>query len=257
MDLFDASLKIDDVAFVDKPTVDRLKIKSLREKIKMEQDAAKVAKITDYIKGKKLKWIARETPISQLTYDEKRKLFRGGKVPNLQGAEYYKGGIFDIKSGTDASFSSSNGNSNLIEHFDWRNRHGADDQDSLYYDGDSAGSGWMTSITSQGCADCWAHSAVGATEALANLFFNQHLDVDFGLDLSIQDIVSCSGGGSCASGGSPGTALWFITNTGVVDEACFPYFGGDVPCGDKCFDPDEIVHIAGRTSGHLTSGKNN
>ena len=234
--LIETSITIDKLSYVDAPRKLKMKASLLREKIRKDQNSAKILKIKDNIKKKKLKWIAGETSISQLTYEEKRKLFVTGKVPNFQGAEFYKGGIFEIKSGNELPSSSNNSDSSLIDYFDWRNRHGANDLYSPYYDGDTAGSGWMTSITSQRCADCWAHSAVGATEALANLYFNQHLDVNFGLDLAVQDVVSCSGGGTCAHGGSPGTALWFIANTGLVDEDCFPYVGGDPPCSNKCDD---------------------
>ena len=115
--------------------------------------------------------------------------------------------------------SSSGTESSLTESFDWRNRHGANDPDSPYYDGDPTGSGWITSVKNQrGCGSCWAFAATGATEALANIYFNEHID----LDLSEQEALSCSGAGSC-KGGLPGKTLDYYTSDGVVDEACFPY----------------------------------
>mgnify|MGYP001828174763 FL=1 len=91
---------------------------------------------------------------------------------------------------------------------------------------------------------CWAFSAVGATEALTNLYFNQHLDVDYGMGLSEQDVLSCSGGGDC-NGGLPGEALQYIADKGVVNEECFLYTADDQPCENKCTNPYEIIRSNG------------
>jgi C1A family cysteine protease len=73
------------------------------------------------------------------------------------------------------------------------------------------------------------------------LYFNQLLH----LDLSEQDLLSCSGAGSC-SGGYPSTALNYITNTGIVDEVAFPYSATDESCQNKSKNPEELIKIAGR-----------
>jgi C1A family cysteine protease len=257
LDLVDASIRIDDVSYVDSPKVVERNIKTLRKQIKKDQDAEKIKKIKANIKSKKEEWIAGETSLSRLTYEEKKKFFGGDRVPNLHGAEYYKGGIFEIKTKGGSPSSSTQNTSSLPESFDWRNRHDADNPDSPYFDGDPFGSGWMSSVTNQGCGDCWAHSIVGTTEALANIYFNQHLDIKYGLNLSIQDVVSCNNGGASCSGGFVGWALPFIVNTGVVDEDCFPYVGRDEPCHSKCNDPSEIIHITDYKEISTYGGQNN
>lgn len=244
VELINASLKIDEMGLTDYPPDLQMDLAEVQIQIKADRDADKIKKLNENIKKKGLKWIAGETSVSRLFYEEKKKLFGRDKVPNLQGFEYYKGGVFDLKEQDSFDNSPYSDDSSLIEHFDWRNRHGANDPNSPYYDGDATGSGWLTSVTSQGCADCWAHSAVGATEALTNLYFNKHLDLSDDLDLSIQDILSCSGSGSC-SGGSPGGALGYIESTGVVDELCFPYQGEDELCDIKCTNPLETIKING------------
>ena len=101
--------------------------------------------------------------------------------------------------------------------FDWRNY---------------SGQNWMTSVKNQGsCGSCWAFSAVGVVEAVFNIGTgNPSLD----LDLSEQQLVSngslcCSSCGDC-QGGWPADALSYIKDTGVADEACFPYTATTAPC---------------------------
>ena len=216
------------------------------QKVKKAQETEiiNVSESTDSSEGAEV--ACGETAISRLSYAEKKKLLpcvETGRdtAPNLQGAEYYIGGIFEVNPGTITPSLPKSAPSSLIDSFDWRNRHGANVPGSPYYDGDATGSGWMTSVKSQRCADCWAHSALGATEAQANLYFNQHVNVD----LSEQELVSCSGAGSCLYGGNTGAALSYVERVGVVDEACFPESGTDEPCTNCCPAPQERIRIAG------------
>jgi hypothetical protein len=239
LDLVDATVSVEEVRLV-RAAGPSLETPSLRKAIKKAQHDAKLERLREAIASRKLAWRAGETTISPWMHEEKRRLFMGGVVPNLQGAEYYRGGVFTIgRPGADAAAATAD--AGLVDAFDWRSRHGANDPGSPYYDGDPLGSGWMTSVKNQlGCGSCWAFAATGATEALANLYFNEHLD----LDLSEQDALSCSGAGSCG-GGWPGMTLDYYTQVGVVDEACFPYVAWDQPC-EKCPSPQELVQIAGQ-----------
>ena len=56
-------------------------------------------------------------------------------LTNLQGFEYYKGGVFELKSTKrSATPPVTTPHSKMIDHFDWRTRHGANDPSSPYYD---------------------------------------------------------------------------------------------------------------------------
>ena len=256
VELVSASITITAIDVVSSSAM-RFSAPDLARKMK-ESQAAQEKEIVDTLRRQLttagLKWIPGATPISKLPYAAKMKLFRNGTVPNLQGFDYYKGGVFELPHQVDtvqtpvpkAALSS------LVPAFDWRARHRANDPASPYYDGDPTGSGWITSVKSQLCSDCWAHSATGAVEAGVNLYFNKHLD----LDLSEQQLVSCSGAGSC-SGGNPGSALFFIMNSGIVDEACFPETGADEPCGNICTSPPETIQIGGYEDIFPSDGANN
>jgi len=107
--------------------------------------------------------------------------------------------------------------SSLPPSFDWRNYQGYN---------------WLTGVKNQGpCGSCWAFAAVGVAEAYHNITFS---NPDLDLDLAEQDLVSCSGAGSC-NGGESTSALMYIRNTGIVDEDCMPYTASDTAC-EKCPD---------------------
>lgn len=211
-----------------------------RKAIHAAQEKEIIAVLNSQLRAAGLKWRAGTTPLSQMTYEERKHLFHPPTVPNLQGFEYYKQGIFEIfhDTGTGTAETAPLA-STFVRAFDWRARHRANDPASPYYNGDPTGSGWMTSVKSQLCGDCWAHAANGAVEAGINLFYNQHLDID----LSEQELVSCGGAGSC-SGGNPQLALNYIMSAGVHDEACFPETGMDDPC-NLCSSPHELFTIGG------------
>jgi len=217
IELENASISIREVAYTD--AVPTTSIEQMGVGMKTNREIAKIQKLNQ----QQLGWVAGETSVSKLSYEDKKQLFLTHEVPNLQGFEYYRGGVFEIKSNTPRKPSASA----LVTDFDWRNRHGEN---------------WVTSVKDQGqCGSCWAFASTGATEAVTNLYFNQHLD----LDLAEQDTLSCSGAGSC-DGGLPGEALNFFTHTGIVGEACFPYSTTDQSCQNKCSNPAELIGISGK-----------
>jgi PKD repeat protein len=196
------------------------------------QFAEKLLAVRFSIKQSGLHWVAGDTPIARKTYAEKKQFF-GGTVPNLGGLEYYIGGIFEFPSSTESASTSAAALatgvvSPYVPDFSWRNRHGQN---------------WLTSARQQGgCGAGWVFAATGATELMANLYFNRHLD----LDLSEQECLSCMNGGSCG-GGYVEPILDYITQNGVFEEACFPYTASNQVCSNACSNPAENIKIGGRT----------
>jgi PKD repeat protein len=186
------------------------------------QNNRKIQQINNSIKAKGLAWVAGNTSVAELTYSEKKKLYGQSTFP--AGFEYYIGGI--VQSGDGLNLKSATASS-VVENWDWRNRHGKN---------------WITSVKDQsGCGSCWAFAAAGATEAQVNLFYNQLLN----MNLSEQDLLSCSGAGSC-SGGYPSIALDYIKNTGIVNEEAFPYSATNQVCTNKSSSPTDQIKIGGR-----------
>jgi len=211
--------------------------------LQQEQTKAKIIKINQKLQEENIPWVAGETSLSQLSYQEKKAYF-GGTLPNLYGFEYYSGGFFVMPGALDQDESNDIkpapggvSASPYVPEFSWKDQHGAD---------------WVTSVKNQGaCGSCWAFSAAGATEVLANLYYNRHLDID----LSEQELLSCSGAGSCR-GGRPNIALAHIASMGLSNEDCFPYQAYDEDCSERCLNPGERVKISGYSyDNNLTADK--
>lgn len=74
-------------------------IKSYGSAVHKTQRNVKIDKINQYIKENNPGWTAGETSVSGYSYEEKKMLMGVSgteKLPNLQGFEYYKGGIFEM-----------------------------------------------------------------------------------------------------------------------------------------------------------------
>ncbi len=192
-----------------------------------EQNLDKIERLNKNLKSKGLSWVAASTEISELSYEDRQKLYGDSPIP--PGFEFYAGGVYSTETSTTSTLKSATASSSpYIDEWDWRSRHGKD---------------WISPIANQGaCGSCWAFASTGAVEAMTNLYFNQQLN----LDLSEQDVLSCSGAGTC-TGGYPRIALDYISTTGVVDEATFPYAQADLDCSQKGSSPSQLIKIAGRT----------
>jgi len=219
--------QIDDIATTKEAKV----INAAREiqLTKKQKEQAKIKKLNEQIKKKGLRWTAGETSVSKLSYAEKKKLFTNpdrspvDKLPNLQGFEYYKGGVFEILSDQPQNQLALEQASELPESWDWRNVHGEN---------------WNTSIGNQGGAStCWAFGRIGAMESTINLYFNQHLNIDLSeqmlvdcalenerpIGMGIGGYPECLGENDCY----PGHYYCLLSIHGVPDENCDPYTARD------------------------------
>jgi hypothetical protein len=94
------------------------------------------------------------------------------------------------------------------------------------------GGNFVTPVRNQGyCGSCWDFAAVAAAEARHAV--RNHL-TDPLMNLSEQQVLSCSGAGDCINGGYMNGALDYLRDTGAADENCFPYLELDLPCANRC-----------------------
>ncbi len=208
-------------------SLDRNLFDKEKSQLKLIQDSIIIASLNQRLRNESSLWFAGVTSISKLYYDQRKDILpknTENETPNLQGFEYYIGGVFEIL--TDSARNYSNCESAYVDEFDWRNRHGEN---------------WITPVKNQSCNHCWVFCPTSVAESSMNLFYNQHIDYD----LSEQHLASCSSGnlGEC-SGGRIAQSVHFLATQGVVNEDCFPYLGGDsgsVPCFSGCHNPTERI----------------
>lgn len=175
----------------------------------MLSSTERINTINKIISTKNLSWTAGKTSVSELSLDEKKALV-SKYSPQLNKRQ---------KQFTVSSFSYPNS-------LDWRNNNG----------------NWVTPIKNQGgCGSCWAYSAAGVIESRINIALK---NPDYDLDLSEQDLISCSGAGNCIDGGNYGPAIAYTKSNGIVRESCFPYSASDSLCSNKCSNwQNEIVNV--------------
>lgn len=118
--------------------------------------------------------------------------------------------------------------------FDWRSHRGGN---------------WLTAVRNQGsCGSCWAFAAVGVLEAALKI---GTLNATWSPEpnLSEQYLIASGCGaqsGNCA-GGYSDSALEFIRDQGITDEACMPYQGQNtLTCSPTCSNltrADQIGYV--------------
>jgi len=103
--------------------------------------------------------------------------------------------------------------------WDWRSVDGAD---------------WTTAIRDQkACGSCVAFGTVAVLEAMLK---RHHGNAALQPDLSEAHLFFCGCGACCDRGWWPTYALDYARDSGVPEEACFPYQDRNLPCSDSCAD---------------------
>jgi len=179
-----------------------------------QMDVAELQATLDQQAGR---WTAGPTFLTELSYDERRQ-YLGFEPPGsttLQDLE---------RIGSEAAAAAAGAEAAGVGYpasFDWRNY---------------GGHNYITPVKNQGgCGSC---VAFGTTATVEGTFRVQRGNPNLAVDLSEASLFYCiarSQGRTCATGWWPTDALNGYKNTGVPDEACFPYTAGDQACS-QCSD---------------------
>jgi C1A family cysteine protease len=130
---------------------------------------------------------------------------------------------------------------------DWRNVEGTD---------------WTTPIRDQqACGACVAFGTVGVLETMLKRYYS---DAQLQPDLSEAHLFFCGCGECCEQGWWPTYALDYARDSGVPDEACFPYQDQNLACSQACDDWQsravrvtswkEVIDVAARKEWLATKG---
>jgi hypothetical protein len=229
---------------------------------KANRDLLKVQHINNYIAREGWEWIADTTQLVKLYCYQKSEIFH--PKYNLLGRDYYSGGEFySIRhKGIPPIYETT-----IIPEFDWRHKHNADIEGSLYFndDGEVPPNGWMTGLRNQVGESCSAFAGIASLEAAINLYANYHFDIEKNVRFSERDAFNCSSYNENNDFGckiNEGKVIDYILNKfqndGVVDQGCFPNetdppspfcLGEPLDCLQipeeiRCSDPDWVAKIA-------------
>lgn len=223
----------------------RVHINSIEYSVDENQTSKKQAKLAkkmqnkdlanrynDHNKEQQMIWLADTLSNSaHLSYMEKKKMYGNNNDYFMtDGIEYYSGGFFVVHDSDNplANTVPIRPLTGYISNFSWANKHGRN---------------WNSPVKSQvkpanesGNGGCWAFATVAVAESYINLYYNQKID----LDLSEQQIISCSNGGTNQSGGHANLAANYIIREGLISETCFPFSNTDEACDNQCVNPEQI-----------------
>jgi C1A family cysteine protease len=232
LEAYNASIHLENPNLLhDASTKTEMELQKSRLNLKTKKSIEKIDKINRNNNRLGKQWLAGETLVGNLDYEEKKKLFRNRDgvipeiMPNLQGFEYYKSGVFEFDTENSAFHNAISTSTSAIKSpyaWDWRNAHGQN---------------WITSVKDQGPFDTCSHFAMtGAFESMINLYFNQHFD----FDLSEQSLINC-GSDPRQWDGCFGGTICGLKNIGIVDENCVSYIGESRSCESGCQDYNQKV----------------
>jgi hypothetical protein len=164
-------------------------------------------------------WVAGYTIPGIMTPEDRRRLLGFSSRPVLPAAESLSQRASNARFSAIHKSLASGQLPSLPSSFDWRSYNNTN---------------YITPVKSQGgCGSCWSFEDTGTVQDEANAYYNSNL----GLNLSEQQLLSCSNAGTCAGGGADG-GLDYVQSTGLVSESCFPYTATDtVPCSNMCSNP--------------------
>jgi hypothetical protein len=155
------------------------------------------------IQARGARWIAKETPFSNIPNEEWRKWTGSPDDFSLSGMPLEPPFYYPFL---------------LPSSFDWTNNEG----------------NYITSVKTQlSCAACGVFTWIAAMESK---FLITHDLPGVDLNLSEQIVLSCSGATNCGGGGTLEGIFDFLQTTGTYLERCYAFTGTDGDCSKACYN---------------------
>jgi len=190
-----------------------------------------------------LLWKADTNEYVKLSYKDRANLLNKNIVTKLFGFDFYSGGIFESPPYEISSLVPS---STITSSFDWRNRHGANDSQSPYFDANTFSFPWNNKVYypvgwvpwkpyGQAHSDCYAFGPKFTLEIVLNLYYNKHID----LILNALQVRNCGWdhnlNPTCKDGNSALAILQYMQNNGIIEEGTYQN-----TCGHYLFTPNNL-----------------
>lgn len=221
-------------------------IQAMRDTLQLHQVRSKVEQINAYNRSHNKMWIAGVTSVSLRPFEVQRRLIGFPANMSSGGIEYYAGGIFEFGERIENAMQQTRDwyDTICVDNFDWRNRHGQN---------------WMTPVKDQGnTAACTAFAAVGALEALANLYYNQHLNLNLSELDAITNHYHQPDEYPLYEGAIAEDVVEYVATHGVCNDAVFSCENGIVNGYDySTVIPDTIASASGYGSVPVLSYSDN
>lgn len=218
----------------------KLQARRIADDTRFEQAKFIVERINNFNIANNKLWRAGITPLSLMSYEEKKSILGFSDTTCTNGFEYYTDGVFEMGNSSQ-QHSQQVESSQYINNFSWCNKHGRN---------------WMSPNKSQGVTNsCVIFTTIACVEAMTNLYFNKKID----LDLSEEELTCCGGliapnkNGVNMDNATMSKLFGFLSNHGVCDETAYPFMNDTVAraCNSDNVNPSEIVKINGYGSVQL------
>lgn len=218
----------------------KLQARRIADDTRLEQAKFIVERINNFNIANNKLWRAGITPLSLMSYEEKKSILGFSDSNCTNGFEYYTDGVFEMWNSSQ-QHSQQVESSQYINNFSWCKMHGKN---------------WMSPNKSQGVTNsCVIFTTIACVEAMTNLYFNKKID----LDLSEEELTCCGGVeapnkyGVNMGNATMSKLFGFLSNHGVCDEAAYPFMNDKVAraCNSDNVNPSEIVKINGYGSVQL------
>ncbi|WP_158239034.1 C1 family peptidase [Streptomyces barkulensis] len=182
-----------------------------------------LGRVQEAIRRSGARWTARETSVSRLTHEERRRrtgYLPGPGEPSLEERE--------IRGRENLGTARSAADLGVSKTVDWRDRNGHS---------------YVSAVKDQGnCGACTAFGTSATISAMARIRHGTPSEIP--LDISEAQLFRCGGAGDCTHGMSVKAALRYATDPGAVPCCEYPYVDENRDCDQPVYFREHATRIS-------------